>query len=257
MNLKTIVKRILKPLRYIFTRFLLIEERLNNPGPIELGANFIVSEEVEGDYLEFGVFKGGSFVQAYNSITNYTNIWKNFKRTKQAFSDEENAMKAFNKIKTMNRKFYAFDSFAGLPEPKGIDLNHPKFIKGRYDFNRTNFINVLISNHVNMKKVEIVEGFYNNTLNDKLKKKLNLNKAAIVMIDCDLYESTKDVLKFITNIIHNGTVIIFDDWYCFKSDPKKGQQFACSEWLSNNSQIKLIEYKEFGSFQKSFIVNIK
>ena len=35
MNLKTILKKIFKPLRYIFTRFLLIEERSNNSYPIE------------------------------------------------------------------------------------------------------------------------------------------------------------------------------------------------------------------------------
>jgi len=79
----------------------------------------------------------------------------------------------------------------------------------------------------------------------------------MVMIDCDLYESTKDVLKFITNLVHNGTIIIFDDWYVFKSNPEKGQQYACIEWLNNNPNIKLIEYKDNGPFQKSFIVSMQ
>ena len=260
LKLKNFLKRILRPLRKIFTNFSLIDEKLANfnlkEDPIDIGANFIVSEEIQGDYLEFGVFQGSSFIKAYNSITNYTNLWSNFNRTKQAYSDEESAKKAFSKISNINRKFYAFDSFKGLPELSEIDKDHPKFTKGRYNFSKKNFIKVLIENNINLKKVEIIEGFYDSTLNEDLKVKLKLNKAAMIMIDCDLYESTKDVLKFITDMVHTGTVIIFDDWYTYKSDTKKGQQYACSEWLKNNTQIKLIDYKELGPFQKSFIVNI-
>ena len=114
-----------------------------------------------------------------------------------------------------------------MPELSEIDKDHPKFTKGRYNFSKKNFIKVLIENNINLQNVEIIEGFYNSTLNEDLK--LKLTKAAMIMIDCDLYESTKDVLKFITDMVHTGTVIVFDDWYTYKSDTKKGQQYACSE----------------------------
>ena len=95
-------------------------------------------------------------------------------------------------------------------------------------------------------------------LNNKLKKDIGLNKAAIVMIDCDLYASTKIVLDFITDLIDSGTIIIFDDWYSFKADPNMGEQKACNEWVEKNKNINLIPYGKYGhNFQMSFIVNKK
>src|SRR5437763_11463578 len=48
--------------------------------------------KVEGDYLEFGVFRGNSFIKAWNSarLTGRRRV-----------------------------RFYAFDSFEGLPDPTG------------------------------------------------------------------------------------------------------------------------------------------
>ena len=107
-----------------------------------------------------------------------------------------------------------------------------------------------------MDDIEIIEGFYKNSLTNELKSNLNLKKAAIVMIDCDFYNSAKLVLNFITDLINDGTILIFDDWYAYKGDPNKGEQKACSEWLEKNKNIKLIPYKSSGTHQKSFIVNI-
>ena len=33
--------------------------------PIYLAADFVFSENIDGDYLEFGVFLGSSFIEAY------------------------------------------------------------------------------------------------------------------------------------------------------------------------------------------------
>jgi len=259
------IKKILYPLRKFFTKFILFNEKISeyaikdinlSPHPIEIAANYVCSDDIRGDYLEFGVFKGWSFIKAYHALKYYSNSWNNFERTKQAYSNIEEAQKAYKKIKKIQRKFFAFDSFKGLPEIIDMDLNHPRFSKGRYDCSKENFLAELVKNNVDLKDIEIVEGFYKDSLTDSIKEKFNLRKASIIMIDCDLYDSTKDVLKFISNLIQNGTIIIFDDWYTFKANPSRGQQRACSEWLEKNPKIKLINYKEFGPYQKSFIVNI-
>ena len=31
---------------------------------------FVSSDKIDGDYLEFGVFRGGSFAQSYHALTN-------------------------------------------------------------------------------------------------------------------------------------------------------------------------------------------
>jgi hypothetical protein len=77
------------------------------------------------------------------------------------------------------------------------------------------------------------------------------------MIDCDLYSSTKPVLEFITNLIDNGTILIFDDWFSYKGSPNHGEQKACNEWLEKNPRISLIPYVRLGTAQHSFIVNLR
>ena len=90
-----------------------------------------------------------------------------------------------------------------------------------------------------------------------LYKKLDLGKAAIVMIDCDLYSSTKEVLKFITPLLVDGSILIFDDWYAYKGSPFKGERRATSEWLEINPHISLSAFSARGAHQRAFIVNFK
>ena len=77
-------------------------------------------------------------------------------------------------------------------------------------------------------------------------------------IDVDLYSSTKELLKFAQPLLVNGSVILFDDWYCFKPDTKHsyGEQKAVQEFLEINKNIKLLPWKNYSTFGKSFFVNI-
>jgi hypothetical protein len=102
--------------------------------------------------------------------------------------------------------------------------------------------------------VKAVKGWYDKVLNEETKKKLPLKKAAVVMVDCDLYESTVPVLNFITDYLQEGTVIVFDDWFCYRADPDRGEQKAFREWLKRNPSIKVTEYNRFGVEGNSFIV---
>ncbi len=81
--------------------------------------------------------------------------------------------------------------------------------------------------------------------------------AAIVFIDCDLYESTRDVLLFLKRKMIPGGVIIFDDWFCFKGNLERGEQKAFNEWLKKNPSISAIEYHKFNWRGNSFIISKK
>jgi len=105
-----------------------------------------------------------------------------------------------------------------------------------------------------MNDVVIVPGWYKDTLNDETKKKLNIKKASIIYIDCDLYESTVPVLNFITDYVSNGTIIIFDDWHAFHGDPDLGEQRAFREWLGRNPSIKATEWQKVNWKTNSFIL---
>jgi len=202
---------------------------------LEKAMRFVSHNKVDGDYLEFGVWKGRSFVRAYN-------IWKHL---------------FFGKGELKPMKFYAFDSFEGLPEIRAQEDQSGEFTKGQYFYSEEDFRKSVEGAGVDLNRVRIVKGWFDEILNDETKKKLPLKRAAIIFIDCDLYESTVPVLDFITDYVTDGTVLIFDDWFCFRGSPERGEQKAFLEWLKKNPQFKAVEYHKFNWRGNSFIINRK
>jgi len=235
-----------------------IKERLKAslnipPSHIETIARYVFSEAIEGNYLEFGVFRGESFISAYHSMESARKDWASKERNRLAFSDSRNVSEVTIKDEM---RYFAFDSFVGLPEPKGIDKENARFREGRYDCPVWEFMSILESNCVDTSKVTIIPGWYKDTLSLITKENTGLKSAAVVMVDCDLYESAKLVLEFITDLVRDGTILIFDDWFNFKGRPDRGEQKAVNEWLEKNKSIRLSDYHVSGPVQKSFIVTV-
>jgi len=193
---------------------------------INIALSIVKNNQVEGDYAEFGVFQGKTFIEAYEGA---------------------------RRLELSKLKFWAFDSFAGLPEVKNVDVGG-EFTAGQFAFSKQSFIENLEKYRVDIERVGIVEGFYDDTLTsggrDNLPKSI-----AVAWIDCDLYESTVPVLEFLTHRLVDGSVLIFDDWFCFKARPDKGEQRACTEWLKANPEIQLTEYHKFHWAGNSFNFN--
>ena len=152
--------------------------------------------------------------------------------------------------------FYAFDSFKGLPPLSVVDSEIKQFEQGQYHSTKTQFINDLSREKFDMKRLHIIEGWFDQTLTEKLHESLILKAAAVIMIDCDLYTSAVPVMEFITPYLKDGTILLFDDWFCFNASPDRGEQKACNNWLKKNSDIKLIPYLPFEGYGMSFIVNM-
>lgn len=184
---------------------------------------------VEGDYLEFGVYQGETFV----------NAWQSARVTGRK-----------------DMRFYAFDSFRGLPDPNDSEIDKGgEFREGQFASGRADFEQRLHRAGVDMGRVRVVEGFYEESLPDLKPADIGLEAASIVWIDCDLYSSTVCVLDFVTDLVQDGTVILFDDWYCFRARPDRGEQLACREWLEANPGITLVPYRDFHWAGRAFIVN--
>jgi len=188
---------------------------------IEQLTEYLIGAQISGDYLEFGVFQGTTFIHGFRNLSPH-----------------------FKQI-----RFFAFDSFEGLPEPKGIDgLNEysSHFYRGQFSCNEEEFRKHLKRNGVDLKKVTIVKGWFEETLSVDKAREYGIGTIAAAWIDCDLYESTVPVLKFISPHLTQGSVIIFDDWRCYRNHPDFGEQRACREWLEANPHIRLQELFSFG-----------
>jgi len=183
---------------------------------------YIANNKIEGNYAEFGVYRGRGIIDAYYCSKKFA----------------------------LNTQLWAFDSFQGLPKIEGSDIGGP-FVEGEFSHSLAQFKGNLTRYGVELSRVNIVPGFYEHSLKGQDEPK----KIAIAWIDCDLYESTVPVLEFLTERLVDGAVLIFDDWYCFNGGPDHGEQKACAEWLAKNPHIRLIEYQNYHWAGKSFIFN--
>ena len=121
-------------------------------------------------------------------------------------------------------KFYAFDSFEGMPEPQGIDKQ--KIWRKSMNFTSEHKFRSIVKR--DLHRVETIKGFYEDSLSNFSFGKDE--KIALAYIDCDYYSSTKTCLNFLDGKFQHGSLLAFDDWDCFYADPKRGQKRAFYEF---------------------------
>jgi len=191
---------------------------------------FASSNLVGGDYYEFGVYRGRSFKLALREAA---------KR---------------------NMHCYGFDSFKGLPalhpecdDNKGLN-GKQKWEKGQFACSKEE-LSTILSGEFPEESYTLIEGFFEDSLMPELAKELT--PAAIVHIDSDLYESANQVLDFVKPLLQDGTVLIFDDYYCFKGNRRKGEARALSEFLEKNKDIEATRWFGHHCFGASFIITLK
>lgn len=98
-----------------------------------------------------------------------------------------------------NTFFYLFDSFEGHPAPSLFD--HPGHFQGRYADTHIGFVVEKVPSAI------IYKGFFPSQFHQVEHKRFRF-----VNCDCDLYQSTKDVLEFFVPRLVKGGIIRFDDY---------------------------------------------
>jgi len=155
-------------------------KRLNN---LQLCIEDVIKNKIVGDFIETGVWRGGSVIFM------------------------QGMLKAYQE----NRQVFVADSFQGVPPPnvekypidKASTLHEVALLKVTREQVEKNFkvYNLLDSNIV------FLEGWFEDTLNTDL-----ITKLAILRLDGDLYESTMDSLKALYHKVSKGGYIIVDDY---------------------------------------------
>lgn len=161
-----------------------------------------------------------------------------------------------------------FDSFDGLPDyesaidQKSFEIavrntwsDKMKFSKpfiaqepGSFDEQIKNNLSYIIRK----ERIKIHRGFYKNTLREFLPA-----KAAVVHIDCDLYQSTSEVLwgLFESDSLQDGCVVMFDDWNCNKANPNFGERRAFQELLAKQQRYTASKFFTYGFNGAAFILH--
>ena len=252
-----IIKKILSPLRKIITKLLIepsiLDSHINRriwheTNAFRWAAAYLVKNQITGDYLEFGVWKGNSFIESYNQIQDYSKMF---------YAPGSTLGKSGKDLtnKFENMRFHAFDSFEGLSSSS--NGNEPiQYFEGNYKAEESLFRSKLEEAQLDMSRVTITKGWFSETLNKETAKKINLKEVAISYIDCDLYEPALSALNFITPYVKTGTILIFDDWFRNKGNVNEGVQGAALKWQQDNENIYLQHYYSCDTRTALFILQV-
>lgn len=182
-----------------------------------------------GDYHEYGIFKGYTFLQAQLHARD---------------------------LGIAKMRFFGFDSFEGLPEVTGIDcVKGDQFYTGQYACSRDQVEANLTTHGADWDRTHLIEGYFNESCTSALRHHHRLERVPVALIDCDLYSSTVDVLDFLRPMLMDKSILIMDDWNAYDADNERGQRRAMREFLRTHRRWELEPWFAYGSYGQVFVMH--
>lgn len=199
-------------------------------GMFQLAARYLQClRDGKGDYLEFGCFDGQSIGLAYHTIG----------------------------ARLPRVRFVAFDSFQGiqgaLPDEKFI------FPDGDYFANVESFWQNMRSAGVDTSRVLVVPGDFATSLSEpaRLRQQCALQACVCAHIDCDVYQPARMALEFLSDLLVDGALLLFDEYDDMGSSTQRGEKRAVREWLKAHPDFELEEYRRYEFACRAFIFGRK
>jgi len=166
-----------------------------------------------GTALEFGVFRGSSFIFQAHQIKN----------------------------RYVTTKLVGFDSWSGLPEETSGIWFPGVHEKGQYRSTKDVVISRMKKAGLDpsdTSKYRFVDGFYQDSLTPEVQNQIS--NVIFVNIDVDIHKSTIELLNFVKPLLRPGAIIYWDDWKSplEKHEGEWGEHLAWKEWCQENTHIK-------------------
>jgi O-methyltransferase len=201
---------------------------------------FVTLGGISGAVMEFGVLGGWSariFCEVMRDIFNLSNV-------------------------------YLFDSFEGLPEyTSAVDrdsyeiggrniwsdkMKFPADFLKQFGQPHQSHIRDRLSEVIRPERIIVRQGFYSETLKDPPQEKVS-----VAHIDCDLYQSTIEVLEglYRGNCLQDGTALLFDDWNCNKGNPNFGERRALRDFVEGQKDFSATPWFTYGWGGAAYILH--
>lgn len=168
----------------------------------------IIDKNVEGDFIETGVWRGGSTI----------------------------FMRALLKVyEIKDRSVWVADSFSGMPKPKdksdGSDLSKFLVLNVSLEQVKSNFEKYDLLDD----QVKFLKGWFKDTL-----PKAPIKKLSLIRLDGDLYSSTMDSLNNLYNKLSLGGYVLIDEYYDWPECKRAVDEFRKENSISD--EIKKIDW---------------
>jgi O-methyltransferase len=163
-------------------------------------------EGIEGDYLEFGVFRGSSFCHSIRCH-----------RAMERWNPRPSAV-----------TFWGFDSFAGFGVLQ-TDDQHPFYVDTTFDASLVN-VERRVRRAAGQVPFRLIPGFFDQTLRDG-PGAYGIRQSRIIFIDSDTYSSASAALGFCASTIQEGTFIVLDDYFSYRGGDRRGVARAFAEFV--------------------------
>ena len=172
---------------------------------------FTKQHNVNGDFVECGVWKGGNLILFQRFIEKYN----------------------------LDKKIFAYDTFEGMSKPEEIDITPEgvsanKLLKKLYDKGVNRKDNILIADcsieevKNNFQKFSSKKNLFciKGKVEETLENKENLpNKISILRLDTDWYSSTKKELEILFPLLEKNGILIIDDYGYWKGARKAVDEY--------------------------------
>ncbi len=187
-------------------------------GPIRIyslieSVRYLIKNDIPGDFLECGVFKGGSMMAVALTLLS---------------------------MGVKDRKLWLFDTFAGMPMPEEVDVNFrgkpaiERFAKHRIDDESSTWVNVPLeevqkameSTRYPAENINYIKGMVEDTIPDQAPESL-----ALLRLDTDWYRSTKHELDHLYPCLSSKGIAIIDDYAYFKGAKKAVDEYFAEQQM--------------------------
>jgi hypothetical protein len=165
----------------------------------------IISNNIEGDIVEIGVWRGGSMLSMLLTLEH---------------------------LNSNDRKIHLYDTFDGMTEPTEHDIMHGMHA---YEFNKVHYNTDDISEMCKISISEVKSNIFSNCtypqnlinfhMGDIVKTNIFPENISILRLDTDWYESTKFELENFYDLVSSNGVIIIDDYNCWHGARKAVDEF--------------------------------
>lgn len=187
--------------------------------------DFLYAGRMEGDIYEFGTYNG--YTARHLAL----------------------AMKANDRLP--EARLHLFDTFTGFPELTSAVDKVSYETKAGWDAGgcaaapgAAQRVRQMLTLLLPPERFTINVGSFSDTLTPVTAHR----PAALIHVDCDLYESTKIVFDRMLDfgMIQDGTVLVFDDFNCARANPEFGERRAMHETFDDNPRFSCEPWFPYG-----------